>query len=168
MSICWDLSSGRTINDTEKCMLSDLLSDSTIVSLWWCCHFGLFSNSHVFSSRPIQWKFKFLFVFSTIQFFIRNHAFSVVAVMVNYFVKRFVAKLCCKVIVENSRQVNFYVDSSHLDKCSFHDQLYEINSIWSPISCVLCQCLENATNQSVTSVCYIKQCPPIEHCHTVR
>jgi hypothetical protein len=51
-----------------------------------------------------------------------------------------------------------------LDKCSFHNELYDVNSIWSPLPCVICQCREILENQTVSSVCYIKQCPTLRNC----
>ena len=51
-----------------------------------------------------------------------------------------------------------------IDKCSFHNELYEQNSIWSPLSCVICQCTELSKNQNLSSICYIKQCPKITNC----
>ncbi|CAF1070381.1 unnamed protein product [Rotaria magnacalcarata] len=50
------------------------------------------------------------------------------------------------------------------NKCSFDNELYEINKIWSPLPCVICQCREISTNQNLSSVCYIKQCPTINNC----
>ncbi|CAF4242571.1 unnamed protein product, partial [Rotaria sordida] len=49
-------------------------------------------------------------------------------------------------------------------KCSFDNELYQINTIWSPLPCTICQCMAIPLNQNVSSVCYIKQCPPITSC----
>ncbi|CAF0925584.1 unnamed protein product [Rotaria sordida] len=50
------------------------------------------------------------------------------------------------------------------NKCSFDNELYQINTIWSPLPCTICQCMAISLNQNVSSVCYIKQCPPITSC----
>ncbi len=54
-----------------------------------------------------------------------------------------------------------------LDKCTFHNELYDVNAVWSPLACVICQCREILENQTVTSVCYIKQCPILKNCRGV-
>ncbi|CAF0907829.1 unnamed protein product [Adineta steineri] len=51
------------------------------------------------------------------------------------------------------------------NRCSFQNELYEINSMWSPLPCIICQCTQTLQNQNVSSVCYIKQCPKIKNCH---
>jgi len=55
-----------------------------------------------------------------------------------------------------------------IDKCSFHNELHDINAVWSPLTCIICQCTQVVENQNASSTCYIKQCPKLANCLGVR